>query len=211
MKNLIIVCFLTILVGVSNVSAQTFDLSKAMKENKLVLTGKSKVSASDETRHAISVNGIVWFKDVTFTEGTIEIDLRGNDKMQATFPGIIFHGLDSNTYDGVYFRPFNFQSADPVRKIHAVQYISMPVHTWSVLRETKNGQYEKAVTPAPGPNDWFHAKIVIKGKEINVYVNGSSTPSLTVQKLNDRTTGMFGLMCDGVEIPGDFANLVIRK
>jgi len=211
MKNLIIVSFITTL-ALSNVTAQTFDLSKALKEKKLVaVRGPKVLSVSDESRHAVSILGIVWLKDVDFTEGTIELDIRGNDEMQATFPGIVFHGLDTNTFDGVYFRPFNFQSADPVRKIHAVQYISQPDYTWNVLRETKNGQYEKAVTPAPGPNDWFHAKIVVKGKEINVYVNDSQTPSLTVTKLNDRTSGMFGFMCDGSKRAGDFANLVIRK
>jgi hypothetical protein len=210
MKNLIITSILTAVI-ISNGMGQTFDLSKALKDKKIQVLHEKKVSVLDETRHSIGLTGtIVFLKDVTFTEGTIEIDLKGNDGMQQTFPGIIFHAVDSNTYDGVYFRPFNFQSTDPVRKIHAVQYISQPEWPWHRLREERNGNYEKAVTPAPGPNDWFHAPIIVKGKEINVYVNGSKTPSLTVTKLNDRTTGMFGLMCDGNR-PGEFANLVIRK
>jgi hypothetical protein len=211
MKTLIVTCFVALL-AISNVAAQTFDLANALKEKKLVPVGGSRVvSGSDESKHSVSILGTAWLKGVEFTEGTIELDIRGNDQMQATFPGIIFHGVDSSTFDGVYFRPFNFQSADAVRKTHAVQYVSVPQFTWKVLRDTRNGQYEKAVTPAPGPNDWFHAKIVVKGKDINVYVNGSSTPSLTVKKLNDRTSGKFGFMCDGSERPGDFANLVIRK
>lgn len=210
MKNLLIAAFIMVF-AVSNGAAQTFDLAKALKEKKLVTAGNSKLSVSDESRHAVSILGIVWLKDVEFSEGTIELDIRGNDQMQATFPGIAFHGVDSANFDGVYFRPFNFQSADPVRKIHAVQYVNPPKYTWAFLRENYNGQYEKAVTPAPGPNDWFHAKIVVKGKEINVYVNDSTTPSLTVTKLNDRTSGKFGFMCDGSDRPGDFANLVIRK
>jgi hypothetical protein len=209
MKNLIIVAILALIT--INGAAQTFDLSKDLKEKKLMPVGESKVSVSDESKHAVSVIGTAWLKGVSFTEGTIELDIKGNDALQKTFPGIVFHAVDSLTHDVVYFRPFNFQAQDPVRKIHAVQYVSHPDLPWNVLRETKNGQYEKAVTPAPGPNDWFHAKIVVKGKDINVYVNGSATPSLTVQKLNDRTTGKIGLWCDGGEIPGDFANLVIRK
>lgn len=210
MKNLFITSILAIMI-ISNGVGQSFDLSKALKDKKIVVYKEKQVSVSDETRHSINLTGtIVWLKDVTFSEGTIEIDLKGNDGMQQTFPGVIFHGVDTATYDGVYFRPFNFQSADPVRKIHAVQYISQPDYPWHLTREKMNGIYEKAVTPAPGPNDWFHATIVVKGKEINVYVNGSTTPSLTVTKLNDRTTGMFGLMCDGSR-PGEFANLVIKK
>lgn len=210
MKNLIIAGFLTAL-AVSNGTAQSFDLARDLKEKKLLPARPNKVSVSDESKHSVSVLGIAWLKDVTFTEGTIELDIRGNDGMQQTFPGVVFHGVDTTTHDVVYFRPFNFQSADPVRKIHAVQYVSHPDFPWHVLRETKNGQYEKAVTPAPGPNDWFHARIVVKGKEINVYVNDSTVPSLTVTKLNDRTTGKIGLWCDGSVRPGEFANLVIRK
>jgi hypothetical protein len=210
MKKSILVCFLTA-IAVSNGFAQSFDLSKALKEKKLLPNRPNAVSVSDENRHSISALGIVWLKDMTFSEGTIELDIKGNDGMQQTFPGVVFHGVDTMTYDAVYFRPFNFQSPDPVRKIHAVQYISSPDFGWQVLRETKNGMYEKAVTPAPGANDWFHATIVVKGKEINVYVNNSKTPSLTVTKLNDRTDGKIGLWCDGSVRPGDFANLVIRK
>lgn len=210
MKNLIIATFLTALV-VSNAAAQKFDLAKDLKDGKLVPLHSKLVSVSDESRHAVSVTGIAWLKDVIFTDGTIELDIRGNDGLQQTFPGIVFHAIDTTTHDVVYFRPFNFQAEDPVRKIHAVQYVSHPDFTWKFLRDNKNGQYEKAVTPAPGPNDWFHAKIVVKGKDINVYVNNSTTPSLTVQKLNDRSSGMIGLWCDGSDRPGEFANLVIRK
>lgn len=210
MKTLNITCFLVVL-AVSNVTAQTFDLTKALKENKIVpARASTQVSVSDESRHAVSILGIAYLKDVNFTEGTIEVDIRGNDQMQATFPGILFHSADTLTHDAIYFRPFNFQSADPVRKIHAVQYVSAPDFPWKLLRDTKNGQYEKAVTPAPGPNDWFHAKIVVKGKEITVYVNDSTTPSITVTKLNDRKTGGIGFVNDGSK-PGEFANLVIRK
>ena len=213
MKNLILVCFLITSLMVSNAFAQQVDLVKALKDKKLVPRANTQVevSASDHGKQAISVNGIVWLKEIDFKEGTIEIDIRGNDILQGTFPGVIFHAVDSITFDAVYFRPFNFQATDPVRKIHAVQYVSPPQYTWSFLRETKNGIYEKAVTPAPGANDWFHAMIVVKGKEINVYVNDSKTPSLTVTKLNDRTTGRFGLISDDGQKPGEFANLVVRK
>ena len=202
--------FLAVLT-ISNGAAQTFDLVKEFEEKKLVPAGTNKVSVSDESKHAVSVIGIAWLTDVTFTEGTVEVDIRGNDGLQETFPGILFHGNDTTTHDVVYFRPFNFQASDPVRKIHAVQYVSHPDFPWEVLRETKNGQYEKAVTPAPNPNDWFHAKIVVKGKDINVYVNGSTTPSITVKKLNDRTTGGIALWVNARTRPGEFANLVIRK
>src|SRR5690606_30300882 len=122
--------------------------------------------------------------------------------------GIAFHGLDTMHTDIIYFRPFNFHAEDPVRKIHAVQYVSAPDYSWYKLRTEKNGIYEKAVNPAPLATDWFRAKIVVDDKTINVYVNDATTPSLTVEKLNDRKTGKIGLWNEG--LPGDFANLTIR-
>ena len=125
------------------------------------------------------------------------------------FIGIAFHGIDSITHDLVYFRPFNFQAEDPIRKIHAVQYVSHPDFPWHKLREEKNGIYEKGIDPPPSPKDWFHAKIVVEDTQIKVYVNNASTPSLTVDKLNTRKSGLIGLSNEGLD--GDFANLTISK
>ena len=188
---------------------RTFDLQQLLEEKKLITHGQNIIPLTDGEKKAISQTGIAWIKDVTFSEGTIEIDLRGRDVLQKSFIGIVFHATDTSEYDIVYFRPFNFLSTDPIRKIHAVQYATHPEFPWYRLRDEKNGIYEKAVTPAPSPRDWFHARIVVKGTDINVYVNNSPTPSLTVQKLNSRKTGKIGISNEGLE--GEFANLVIRK
>lgn len=188
---------------------QTFDLQQLLKENKLIAHGQNIIPITDGGKKGVSQTGIAWLKDVTFSEGTIEVDLRGRDVLQKSFIGIVFHAVDTSSYDIIYFRPFNFQSSDPVRKIHAVQYATHPEFPWYRLREEKNGIYEKAVTPAPSPQEWFHARIVVKGNEINVYVNNSPTPSLTVQKLNSRKSGKIGISNQGLD--GEFANLVIRK
>ena len=130
--------------------------------------------------------------------------------MQQSFVGIAFHGVNNETLDAIYFRPFNFRSTDPVRKIHAVQYISHPDYTWQVLREQHNGDYEKEITPAPDGNDWFHARIVVLYPKVTVFVNGNSEPSLVVDQLNERNTGKIGLWV-GNTSDGDFANLQITN
>lgn len=212
MRNIIIVIGIAIQALALN-SAQSqdgaYDLQQLLKEKKLVTHGQVITPVTEAGKKAISQTGIAWLKDVTFSEGTIEVDLRGRDVLQKSFIGIVFHAVDTSQYDIVYFRPFNFLSSDPVRRIHAVQYATHPEYPWYRLREERNGIYEKAVTPAPSPRDWFHARIVVKGNEINVYVNNATTPSLTVQKLNTRTTGKIGISNEG-EV-GEFANLVIKK
>jgi hypothetical protein len=96
-----------------------------------------------------------------------------------------------------------------VRKIHAVQYISLPDYPWETLREKFNGKYEKAIFPVPDPNEWFHVKIIVSYPHITVFVNGSQEPCLIVEKLNTRTSGKIGLWV-GNNSDGDFANLQIN-
>lgn len=189
-------------------SGQSFNLPKLLKEQKLTHSHNPPTPLTDGNRKGISADGIVWLNDKTFSTGTIEVDLRGKDLFQQSFLGIAFHGIDTITYDAIYFRPFNFRTEDPVRKIHAVQYMSMPDFPWDRLRNEHNGIYEKAVTPAPAATEWFHARIVVGTNDINVYVNNAAQPSLTVTKLNTRTAGRIGLWSSA--LPGDFANLVIR-
>jgi hypothetical protein len=190
-----------------------YDLFNLFKDGKIEPFNRQLSQFSENDKKGIRFSksagdGIAWLKGVEFSNGTIELDIRGKDKLQESFVGIAFHGVNNETLDAIYFRPFNFQSTDPVRKIHAVQYISHPDNTWSVLREKQNGKFEKAVIPAPNGNDWFHTKIVVQYPKVTVYVNGNSEPSLVIDKLNDRKTGKIGLWV-GNTSDGDFANLQI--
>ena len=154
--------------------------------------------------------GHAWINGVEFTEGTIEFDEKGRDLQQRSFVGFLFHGSDDTTFEAIYFRAFNFRSTDPVRKTHAVQYISMPGYDWSRLRTEFPGKYENAVSPVPDPNDWFHVKIVVTGEKISVFVNGDPGPSLTVTSIVHRTGKRVGFWV-GNGSPGDWRNLRIKE
>ncbi|HYG38190.1 MAG TPA: hypothetical protein VD908_06205 [Cytophagales bacterium] len=186
-----------------------FDLAELNKDNKLQKYSNTKLERISSDAKGINCEGVAWLKDVDFSEGIIEVDLRGKDLMQQSFLGIAFHGVDSITYDAIYFRPFNFQSSDSIRRTHAVQYISHPEYGWDNLREAFPGRYESAVLPVPNPNDWFHARIVVEDSKISVFVNDSETPSLVVEKLNSRKNGLIGLW--SVALAGGFDNLSITK
>jgi hypothetical protein len=213
-----LVCLLIVLLNPIDTSAQikqSFDLAKLFQEGKLTVFQRN-VGFSDDTKHhkAIKLDerdraGIAWLNRITFSSGTIELDLKGRDILQKSFIGVAFHGVNDSTYDAVYFRPFNFHAADPIRKIHAVQYVSHPKFTWKKLRDEQNGIYEKGLVAPPDPNNWFHARIEVKGDTIEVFVNGDKTPSLTVQKLNDRKDGNIGIWV-GDGSGGEFANLTLN-
>ena len=154
-------------------------------------------------------DGVAWIKGKAFAQGAIEFNLRGKDVLQRSFVGIAFHGVNDTTYEVIYFRPFNFQSPDTLRKKHTVQYISEPDYPWDRLRKEHPLVYESTVIPMPLAAGWFHAHIVVEKDEIVVYVNHSKVPSLKVKKLNNRNDGMIGLWNDALK--GDFANLEIRE
>ncbi|HEY6900193.1 MAG TPA: hypothetical protein VI233_06100 [Puia sp.] len=156
-------------------------------------------------------DAVAWLKGMSFSTGTIEFDVRGKDVLQESFVGVAFHGLNDSTYEAVYFRPFNFRAADAIRKSHAVQYIAEPEYGWEKLRTEFPGKYEKEVAPAPDPNEWFHVKVVVGDKRVEVFVNGQTTYCLLVRPtlVNERGR-MLGLWV-GNGSDGDFRNLTIFR
>lgn len=186
-----------------------FDLDKLLKNGGLVTNPGQNVQAlADGDKKGILCQGIAWLKGIAFSTGTIDFDLRGKDVYQQSFLGIAFHGVDTVTYESIYFRPFNFRADDTLRKKHAVQYISQPDYPWDRLRKESPLVYENGIENAPAATAWFHAHIVVNADSITVYVNHSATYSLKVKKLSNRNDGLIGLWSSSLS--GDFANLVIK-
>jgi hypothetical protein len=154
-------------------------------------------------------DGVAWLVGSDFSEGTLEVDLRGSNTPGKSFVGVALRGVDDVTYDAVYFRPFNFKNPEVERRVRAVQYISMPQFTWERLRADSPGKYEAAVNPVPDPDGWFHARIVVGGRKVSVYVDGAAAPSLVVTQLSDRRGGLVGLWV-GNGSDGAFANLKVK-
>jgi hypothetical protein len=202
MKNVILAI---LLFSIASCSAQT---NENLQKKYTVFNRTISAGAEPGSVHLNEGEGEghAWLNHAKFTSGTIEVDIKGKDKPQDSFVGIAFHGLNESTFEAVYFRPFNFRSADPIRKLHAVQYIAPPKYGWDNLRNDFPGKYEQPISPAPDPNEWIHARIVIDSKNIKVYVNGSATPSLVVEPLVHTDGTMIGLWTDS---DGDWKNLNI--
>jgi hypothetical protein len=151
-------------------------------------------------------NGIVWLEDSEFSEGTIELDVRGRDLLQRSFLGIAFHRKDDNTYEAVYLRPFNFRAKEPDRHQHAVQYIMFPDYDWPRLRKEFPEEFENPVDASVSPTDWVPLRVVVKGKTVQIYVGRVTSPTLEVRKLGSLERGMIGLWT-GNGSDGDFKDL----
>lgn len=151
-------------------------------------------------------DGVVWFKDLIFKDGEIELDIKGKDIQGKSFVGIAFHGQNDTSYEAVYFRPFNFKSPD--KNNHSIQYISHPENPWFKLRELFPGLYESKIIPAPNPDQWFHVKIIITPRQIQVSVNKSNNYSFIIEKLLPKSAGLVGFWV-GNGSDGTFRNLKI--
>lgn len=160
--------------------------------------------------NANASDGGVLVDDLLLSEGVIELDLRGKNETQRSFVGIAFHLVDWTTYDAIYFRPFNFRAAGEEQRAHSVQYVSAPSNSWQKLRAERPGQFEKALDPAPDPDAWFHVRIVIANSRVQVYVNGATTPCLSVDDLGEAKTGGIALWA-GNGSDGAYANLSVTQ
>jgi hypothetical protein len=213
MNKALMISFVSICTCLYTSAQQTtsYNLAHLLKKDQLITDTSNHVTNLNDHvfANAISLQKIVWLKNVSFKEGTIDIDLRGKDIFLQSFLGIAFHASDNNHYELVYFRPFNFQYPDTARRRWSLQYMVMPDYPYNKLRQEHPLVYENSITPPPKPGEWFHARIVIKNDSIKVYVNHSSTPSLKVKKIGTAVNGMVGLWDD--ELSGDFANLIIKQ
>ena len=145
-------------------------------------------------------------QEAPFIEGTIELDVRGEDVQQQSFPGVAFGVQNDSTYEAVYTRPFNFRVADTVRQKRAVQYIASPAWDWPRLRAESPGKFEDRVLPVPDPTAWVPLRLVVTRTQVTVFANGGSEPDLVVQRLGDVKPGPVALWV-GNNSRGDFANV----
>jgi hypothetical protein len=199
-----------VLLAGSSLAAQTVDLPALLTTGRLTVVNRTASKLEGDkpgVRLSAGANpGVAWLEGVTFTEGTIEIDVRGKDVPQQSFLGVAFHGKDNNTYEVVYLRPFNFRATDPARHQHAIQYALIPDHDWPRLRAEFPEEFENPVDASVSPTDWVPLKIVVAGQKIQIFVGAGSAPALEVRKLGTLTGGKIGLWV-GNTSDGDFGNL----
>lgn len=206
-KDFLIICFITItLVGCSsskislsrdNVEVKNRDIIAVDNPNSLML--------NDEKG-----DGLAIINNVEFSEGTIELEIKGENKPQKSFVGLAFNVQNDSTYEAVYFRPFNFQSNEKIRREHSVQYIYKPEYEWRFLRENHTGQYEAEFPRRPSPDDWFSVQITINEENVLVYDKKTKTELLSVKRLSNQISDKIALWV-GYNSKGEFMNLKIKK
>ncbi|WP_242083874.1 hypothetical protein [Aestuariivivens sediminis] len=211
-KALFITVF--ILGAMISFGQQQINLSEKLSDQKIKAVNRT-ITIYEEQRDAIALNtenssGIGIIEDLEFEKGIIEIELLGENNPGKSFIGVAFNIHDEDTYEAVYFRPFNFVAEEQIRREHMVQYIYHPEFTWNKLRSERTGIFEKAISTPPDPDDWFKASIHIKENSVEVYVNDLSEPSLVVDRLSATKSKKIGVWT-GFGSSGRFKNLIVTN
>lgn len=154
--------------------------------------------------------GMVVLNEIDFQSGIIELELKGENNPGRSFIGLAYNIQNDSIYEAIYFRPFNFQSPEQIRREHSIQYISMPDNEWSFLRTNFEGQYEAEFSRQPSPDEWFTITIKITNNMIIVFDKDSNQELLSVNRLQKPISGKIGLWT-GNNSKGSFRNLRIRK
>jgi hypothetical protein len=124
-------------------------------------------------------------KDVSFRDGTIQVDLAGEPAAGAGpaargFIGMAFR-MRNNKYEYIYLRPTNGRADDQVRRNHSTQYSSYPEFDFARLRQESPEKYESYVDLQPGA--WTRFRIDIDGRRARLFVAGAEQPALIVNDL----------------------------
>lgn len=185
-----------------------------LEDHSLELINREIVPANNSEKtlvvHRKRGDGIAILKNIEFDNGTIELELKGENNPQKSFVGVAFNIQNDSVYEAVYFRPFNFQSEDKIRREHSIQYIYKPEYEWRFLRTNYEGQYEAEFPRKPSPDDWFKIRIVINAKEVTVFDAETNTKLLTVKRLITQVSNRIGLWT-GFDSKGEFKNLKINR
>jgi len=151
-------------------------------------------------------------KDVSFRDGTIEVDVAGQPAAGAGsgargFIGIAFRLQGNGAYEYIYLRPTNGRADDQVRRNHSTQYSSHPDFDFARSRQEAPEKYESYVDLEPSV--WTKYKIEVEGRRARLYVHGAKQPCLIVNdlKLEPRAGGVALWVGPGTE--GYFSNLKI--
>ncbi|HRH39933.1 MAG TPA: hypothetical protein PK760_16400, partial [Flavobacteriales bacterium] len=201
------------LFPLSAISQETIDLHAAVKQGNVEVVGRQLTLVEEPDYPGIQLStdygeGLAWLKGVDFSDGVIEFDVRGVNVEGHSFVGIAFHAANDSTFDAIYLRPFQFKKTDATAHSHSIQYISLPKHTWRMLRAASPGVYEQAIDPPPDPNGWVHMRVEVTGESISCFINFAKEPSLVVKKVTNLHTGRVGFYVADTS-GGEFANITV--
>lgn len=144
--------------------------------------------------------GFALIKDSNFTDGIIEYDIALDTARMYT--GVMWRVQDpppAGNYEWFYLRPQHLGHLD------ATQYV--PVTNGIASFQLYFGEGYNAAVTYP-MNEWIHLKLVVSGKQAEVYLQNMDTPALFMDLKREIQPGKVGITLEGAVDPAiaHFAN-----
>ncbi len=142
---------------------------------------------------------VVLLPGATFTDGTIECDLSVK-----TAGGLAFRAEEDGTEAELVQLRFLNTPKDRNKKLLLYCHHKHWLTGWRELRSEQPGKYDAETKLAK--DKWFHLKLIVRGKRLEVFIDKDETPTLIVENLlGKRTEGLVGLVGEDAR----FANVEI--
>lgn len=113
-------------------------------------------------------------KKIIFKDGIIDFDLAFAGKGNG-YIGLAFRIKDAHHYETVYFRPLSSGT------INAIQYMPEKKAEFNWWDYEADKYQASAILPA---NGWFHVKVIVIGRKMEVYVNNAAKPAMVYTSLD---------------------------
>jgi hypothetical protein len=143
----------------------------------------AKVETYQGRESLLLANGTAYLKDVSFEDGSVEVDIGPSSGM--IFAGVVFRAASADDCEVFYLRPFKSGFWD------ATQYTPRynGIDAWQLYSGegfTSEATFDRT--------HWTHLKLTFEGRTAKAYLDGAQTPVLTMTELKrDPAPGSVGL------------------
>lgn len=203
----------TLLLGLLTIYSCTVNKKIQLNESDLRIVNRELIPSNTKGEIILGSkegSGLAMINNVEFENGTIELEIKGENKPGQSFVGFAFNIQNDNTYEAIYFRPFNFLSPEKIRREHAIQYIHPPNNEWRPLRENHPGVYEAEFFSPPNPEEWFKVKLDISPSTVQVFDGRNGKLLLSVERLSKQQSNKIGFWIGHMSV-GSYRNLKISN
>lgn len=216
------VCLFAIAIAAVDFARVSAQSEIPLTADRLDLKGVVASTASHRNRSALRLLeadksrtglGLAVVKGVSFTDGTIELDVAGQRGPYAApedrgFIGLAFRVTpNAERFEHFYLRPENGRANDQVRRNHSTQYAAHPEFPWPRMRKEFPEKYESYVDLEPSA--WTRMRVVVSGTTARLYVHDAPQPVLVVNDLKLGASEGAVALWIGPGTEGFFANLRI--
>ncbi len=184
-------------------SAQSFSFLEDFQNGSLEFINREMDDANNKRIQILGKNdiGFLWINTFDFVEGNIDLDLKGLDASPQRYIGLAFYGQNDTTYQALCISPYALLNEDFTLRKNAIKYFATPIP--KEINALLCDEVAKSTI-----NRWFHCRLQVKNKKVEVYIDDNATPSFSSNLIDGKVGGKFGVFFSA-GAGGEFGNIKI--